>query len=161
GPVITTATIGKVVDMGLTDPFNMGGAMAPAAVDTIVRHLTDRNVDADFYDLIITGDLGKIGRESSYDLLKEKGIKLDAKKYVDCGLTVYADDQPVQAGGSGTACSAVATYGHFLNRMKEGKLNRILFVATGSLHSPMSVQQNNSIPCIAHAVSIESRGGGS
>ncbi len=158
GPVITTATIGKVVDMGLTDPFNMGGAMAPAAVDTIVRHLTDRNVDADYYDLIITGDLGKVGREASYDLLREKGIELDAKKYVDCGLTVYKEDQPVNAGGSGTACSAVATYGHFLNRMKEGKLNRILLVATGALHSPMSVQQNNSIPCIAHAVSIEFRG---
>lgn len=161
GPVITTATIGKVVDMGMTDPFNMGGAMAPAAVDTIIRHLTDRNVDASFYDLIITGDLAKVGREASYDLLKEKGVDIDPKQYVDCGLTVYSEDQPVQAGGSGTACSAVATFGHFLNRMKEGKLNRILVVATGSLHSPMTVQQSLPIPCIAHAVSIESRGGGS
>ncbi len=159
GPVITSATIGKVVDMGLTDAFNMGGAMAPAAVDTIVRHLTDRNVDPSFYDLIITGDLGKVGREASFDLLKEKGIDIDPTKYVDCGLTIYTKDQPVHAGGSGTACSAVASYGHFLNRMKEGKLNRILLVATGALHSPMSIQQKNPIPCIAHAVSIESRGG--
>ncbi|MEI3604886.1 stage V sporulation protein AD [Pseudogracilibacillus sp. SE30717A] len=159
GPVITTATIGKVVDMGLTDAFNMGGAMAPAAVDTIVRHLTDRNVEPSFYDLIITGDLGKIGREASFDLLKEKGIEVDPTKYVDCGLTIYTDDQPVHAGGSGTACSAVATYGHFLNRMKEGKLKRILLVATGALHSPLSIQQKKPIPCIAHAVSIEARGG--
>ena len=157
GPVITSATIGKVIDMGITDPFNMGGAMAPAAADTIIRHLKDRNVEPSFYDLIITGDLAEVGRKASYDLLKEQGVELNAKQYVDCGLTVYADDQPVQAGGSGTACSAVATYGHFLNRMKEGKLDRILVVATGSLHSPMSVQQNNSIPTIAHAVSIESR----
>jgi len=157
GPVVTTATIGKVIDMGLTDPLNMGGAMAPAAADTIVRHLTDRNVEASYYDLIITGDLGKIGREASYDLLQEQGINLDAKTYVDCGLTVYSDDQPVQAGGSGTACSAIATYGHFLNKMKTGAINRILFVATGALHSPMTIQQKSTMPCIAHAVSIEAR----
>lgn len=159
GPVITTSTIGKVMDMGMTDANNMGGAMAPAAVDTIIRHLTDRQVDASFYDLIITGDLGKVGREVSYDLLRDKGIDINAKRYVDCGLTIYSDNQSVHSGGSGTACSAVATYGHFLNRMREGQLNRILFVATGSLHSPMSVQQNNTIPGIAHAVSIERRGG--
>ena len=157
GPVITSATIGKIVDMGLTDPFNMGGAMAPAAVDTIIRHLQDRNIDYSYYDLIITGDLGKIGREASFDLLKEKGINLNEKQYVDCGLTIYRDDQQVQSGASGTASSAVATYGHFIKKMNEGKLNRILFVATGSLHSPLSIQQKDSIPCIAHAVSIEMR----
>src|SRR5690625_1438119 len=155
GPVISTATIGKVIDMGLTDPFNMGGAMAPAAADTIIRHLNDRNIDASYYDLIITGDLGKVGREASYDLLKQQGIQINDKQYVDCGLTIYKDDQPVQAGASGAACSAVVTYGHYLNQMKQGKLKRILLVATGSLHSPMSVQQKQTIPCIAHAVSID------
>ncbi|MBO1003587.1 stage V sporulation protein AD [Pseudogracilibacillus auburnensis] len=157
GPVITSATIGKVVDMGLTDPFNMGGAMAPAAAETIIRHLQERNVEPTYYDLIITGDLGRIGREASYDLLKKYGIDINAKQYVDCGITIYKEDQPVQAGGSGSACSAVVTYGHYVKRMIQGQLNRILFVATGSLHSPMSVQQKNSIPCIAHAVSIEMR----
>lgn len=155
GPKVTSATIGKVVDMGLTDPFHMGGAMAPAAVDTIIRHLKERNVDVSYYDLIITGDLGRIGREVSYDLLRKNGIEIQAKQYVDCGVTIYNEDQPVQAGGSGSACSAVVTYGHFLNRMKAGLIRRILFVATGSLHSPMSIQQKNTIPCIAHAVSIE------
>lgn len=155
GPVITSATIGKVVDMGLTDPFNMGGAMAPAAVDTIIAHLKDRNVDASYYDLIITGDLGHIGRETSMDLLNKRGISIDDDKYVDCGLTIYREGQPVLAGASGTACSAVVTYGHFLNRLKNNELNRILVVATGSLHSPISVQQKETIPCIAHAVSIE------
>src|SRR5690625_715739 len=158
GPVITSATIGKVVDMGLTDPFNMGGAMAPAAADTIIQHLKDRKVDPPYYDLIITGDLGKIGREASFDLLKKQGIYLNEKQYVDCGLTLYQDTQPVLAGASGAACSAIVTYGHFLNQMKLGKLKRILFVATGSLHSPLTVQQKQTIPCIAHAVSIENRG---
>lgn len=157
GPVITSATIGKVVDMGLTDPFNMGGAMAPAAANTIIRHLKERNVDPSYYDLIITGDLGRIGREASYDLLKQNGVNIKDTQYVDCGVEIYKEDQPVQAGGSGSACSAVVTYGHFLKKMMNGKLNRILFVATGSLHSPMSVQQKNTIPCIAHAVSIETR----
>lgn len=159
GPAITSATIGKVVDMGITDPFNMGGAMAPAAVDTIIRHLHDRKVDASYYDLIITGDLGRVGHEASYDLLTEQQVAINKEQYVDCGLMIYNDDQPVQAGGSGSACSAVVTYGHILNRMHRGELTRILFVATGALHSPMSVQQKSSIPCIAHAVSIEYIGG--
>lgn len=159
GPIITSATIGKVIDMGLTDPFNMGGAMAPAAVDTIIRHLHDLKVDVSHYDLIITGDLGKIGHEASFDLLEEQNVGIKKEQYVDCGLLIYNDEQPVHSGGSGTACSAVVTYGHILNRMKNGELKRVLFVATGSLHSPMSVQQKETIPCIAHAVSIEYKAG--
>lgn len=155
GPVITSSTIGKVVDMGLTDPFNMGGAMAPAAVDTIITHLRDRNIDASHYDLIITGDLGHIGRETSMDLLYQRGVKIDDDKYVDCGLTIYREDQPVLAGASGAGCAAVATYGHYLKMLENNEVNRILVVATGSLHSPFSVQQKETIPCIAHAVSIE------
>lgn len=156
GPVVTSSTIGKVIDMGLTDPFNMGGAMAAAAVDTIEAHFKERNVDPSFYDLIITGDLGHIGREVSLDLLNERGLNIPEEQYVDCGLTIYREGQPVLAGASGTACSAIVTYGHFLNLMKKGELKRILVVATGSLHSPMTVQQKDPIPCIAHAVSIES-----
>lgn len=156
GPRITSATIGKVIDMGITDPFNMGGAMAPAAADTIMSHLKDRNIDSNYYDLIITGDLAKIGRTASLELLHKNGVNINEDQYVDCGLKIYRDDQPVQAGASGAACSAIVTYGHFLNQMKRGKLNRILVVATGSLHSPLSIQQGDSIPCIAHAVSIES-----
>ncbi|MEW9676602.1 stage V sporulation protein AD [Lentibacillus sp. L22] len=158
GPKVTTATIGKVVDMGMTDPFNMGGAMAPAAVDTIITHLKERDVDPSYYDLIITGDLGYVGRKASLDLFKKSGIHLDEKKYVDCGLTIYREDQPVQSGGSGAACSSVGTYGHFMNRMRRGEIQRMLVVATGALHSPVSVQQKKSIPCIAHAVSIETGG---
>lgn len=155
GPQLTSATIGKVVNMGITDPFNMGGAMAPAAVDTILTHLKERNVDASYYDLIVTGDLGHIGREVSFDLLNEQGLNLQEEQYVDCGIIIYRDDQPVLAGASGSACSAVVTYGHLLNLMKQGVYQRILFVATGALHSPLSIQQKKPIPCIAHAVSIE------
>ncbi|WP_085992546.1 stage V sporulation protein AD [Oceanobacillus senegalensis] len=156
GPMITSATIGKVVDMGMTDPFNMGGAMAPAAVDTIEAHLKERNIDHSYYDLIITGDLAHVGREVSLDLLHKRGINIPPDKYLDCGLTIYRKEQPVLAGASGAACSAVVTYGHFLNLMKHGKIKRILIAATGSLQSPLSVNQGDSIPGIAHAVSIES-----
>lgn len=156
GPIVTSATVGKVIDMGMTDPFNMGGAMAPAAVDTILTHLKERNVDHTYYDLIVTGDLGRVGRKVSLDLLNKQGLNIHEDKYVDCGVIIYKEDQPVLAGASGTACSAVVTYGHLLNLMETGDVNRMLIVATGSLHSPLSVQQKGTIPCIAHAVSIES-----
>lgn len=159
GPVITSATIGKIIDLGITDAANMGAAMAPAAVDTISVHLKERRLDHNYYDLIITGDLGEIGRKISLELLHENGINIPEAKYVDCGLTVYGRDQSVLAGGSGPACSAVVAYSHFINQLKNGKLKRILFVATGALHSPLSINQNDSIPCIAHAVSIETGSG--
>jgi stage V sporulation protein AD len=154
-PFTTSATIGKVVDMGLTDPFNMGGAMAPAAADTILAHFKDLQRDPSYYDLIVTGDLAKIGRETVLDLLKNSGLKIEPERFLDCGLLIYKEDQPVQSGASGAGCSAVVLYGHLLNQMKQGVYKRILVVATGALLSPLSFQQKESIPCIAHAVSIE------
>lgn len=154
-PVTTSATIGKVIDMGLTDPFNMGGAMAPAAADTITAHFKDMQLDPSYYDLIVTGDLGRIGQETAYELLSNNGLNIEREKFKDCGLMIYKDDQPVQAGGSGAGCSAAVLYGHLLNQMKQGTYRRILVVATGALLSPLTFQQNESIPCIAHAVSIE------
>ncbi|MCH1626259.1 stage V sporulation protein AD [Ferdinandcohnia quinoae] len=155
GPKVTSATIGRVVDMGLSDPFNMGGAMAPAAVDTIIAHLRDLQIEPSYYDLIITGDLGHIGREISLDLFHKHGIDIKEEQFQDCGILIYRDDQPVLAGASGAGCSATVVYGHILNRMKRGEFKRILVVATGALLSPISFQQNETIPCIAHAVSIE------
>jgi stage V sporulation protein AD len=154
-PVTTSATIGKVIDMGLSDPFNMGGAMAPAAADTIMAHFRDMELDPSYYDLIITGDLGRIGHDTAFELLGKSGLKLERKQFQDCGLLLYKDDQPVQAGASGAGCSAVVLYGHLLNQMQKGRYKRILVVATGALLSPLSFQQNESIPCIAHAVAIE------
>ncbi len=155
GPCVTSATIGRVVDMGLSDPFNMGAAMAPAAVDTIQAHFRDLSRDPDYYDLIATGDLGQVGHTIAVDLLDKHGIKIPPEKFTDCGILIYKKDQPVMAGGSGCACSATVTYGHFLNRMRKGELKRILIIATGALMSPLSYQQKETIPCIAHAVSIE------
>lgn len=155
GPRVTSATIGRVVDLGLTDPFNMGGAMAPAAVDTIEAHFQEREIDPSYYDLIVTGDLGKIGREVALDLFEKHGLGVEEDKFKDCGLMIYRDGQPVQAGASGAGCSATVVYGHLLNKMKKGDLKRILVCATGALLSPLSYQQKESIPCIAHAVSIE------
>lgn len=157
GPCITSATIGRVVDMGIKDPFNMGAAMAPAAVDTIQAHFRDLDVEPGHYDLIVTGDLSKIGYQLARDLFEKHKVPIDQTVYKDCGMMIYDyEKQQVQAGASGCGCSAVVTYGHLLKRMHKGELNRILVVATGALLSPLSYQQGESIPCIAHAVSIES-----
>jgi stage V sporulation protein AD len=155
GPKVTCATIGRVIDMGLTDPYNMGSAMAPAAVDTIEAHFRDLNIDPSYYDLIATGDLGTVGHSIASKLLDKHGLKIPPQIFTDCGMLIYKKDQPVMAGGSGCGCSATVTYGHLLNRMKKGELRKILIIATGALLSPLSYQQKESIPCIAHAVSIE------
>ncbi|WP_028544878.1 stage V sporulation protein AD [Paenibacillus taiwanensis] len=156
GPKVIAATIGKVLDMGLKDPFNMGAAMAPAAVDTIQTHLTDLNRTPQDYDLIVTGDLASIGHAIAKDLFKENGLSMEGTVFNDCGLMVYdLQQQAVQAGGSGCGCSAVVTYGHILRRMRKGELKRVMIVATGALLSPLSYQQGESIPCIAHAVTLE------
>jgi len=155
GPRVTSATIGKVIDMGMTDPLNMGGAMAPAAVDTIEAHFRDRQIDPSYYDLIVTGDLGKVGREIALSIFQKNNIPIKEEQFQDCGLIIYREGQPILSGASGPACSATVVYGHLLNRMKKGEFKRILVVATGALLSPLSFQQNETIPCIAHAVSIE------
>ncbi|MGG4034416.1 stage V sporulation protein AD [Paenibacillus cisolokensis] len=157
GPFVTKATIGRIVDMGLTDPFNMGAAMAPAAVDTIEAHLRDFQIEPGHYDLIVTGDLSKVGYEIARELFRKHNIPIQQTEYKDCGMMIYDyKNQMVQAGASGCACSAVVTYGHLLRRMRKGELKRMLVVATGALLSPISYQQGESIPCIAHAVAIES-----
>lgn len=155
GLAITSATIGKVMDYEVTDPFNMGAAMAPAAVDTICQHFQDRQIDASYYDMIVTGDLGAVGRALTEDLLKKHHITFQSNQFIDCGDFLYKKEQNMQAGGSGAACSSVVTYGYFLEQMKANKINKLLFVATGALHSPLTVQQKRTIPSIAHAVSIE------
>ncbi|CUH97477.1 Stage V sporulation protein AD [Propionispora sp. 2/2-37] len=155
GPRVTAATIGRVIDMGLSDPFNMGAAMAPAAVDTIEAHFRDMNIEPSHYDLIATGDLGKIGHRIAGDLLTKHGLIIPVEKLTDCGILMYKESQPVLAGASGCACAATTTFGHLLNRMRRGELSRVLIIATGALLSPMSYQQKETIPCVAHAVSIE------
>jgi stage V sporulation protein AD len=157
GPYVAAATIGKVVDMGITDPFNMGAAMAPAAVDTIQAHFRDFKRQPGYYDLIITGDLSKIGHQIAVELLNKHHIPMQQTEFKDCGMMIYNyETQQVQAGASGCACSAVVTYGHLMKKLWSGELRKILVVGTGALLSPISFQQGESIPCIAHAVAIES-----
>lgn len=157
GPYVAAATLGRVVDMGITDPFNMGAAMAPAAVDTIQAHFRDFKRQPGYYDLIITGDLSKVGHQIAVELLDKHQIPMQQTEFKDCGMMIYNyDTQQVQAGASGCACSAVVTYGHLMNKLWSGELKRILVVGTGALLSPISFQQGDSIPCIAHAVAIES-----
>ncbi|MGY4690169.1 stage V sporulation protein AD [Salibacterium sp. K-3] len=159
GAAVTAATIGKVVDRGLNDPFNMGAAMAPAAADTIEAHFIDLDRDPSYYDCIITGDLGRVGLPLMKELLRQRGIMVTDDKCMDCGIMLYHEDQQVQAGASGSGCSAAVTYGTVLNRIKNGTWNSVLVVATGALLSPLTNQQNESIPCIAHAAAIEQKGG--
>src|SRR5690606_19272155 len=151
-----SGTGGSGGGMGLQDPRNMGGAVAPAAVDTIMTHLKDTGRDFSYYDLIITGALGEVGRSTALDLLRQQGLHIHDETFQDCGLKIYLKEQSeVQAGASGAASSSTVIYGHLLKQMKQGVYKRILCVATGALLSPLTVQQNETIPCIAHAVSIE------
>lgn len=139
---ITSATIGKVHDLGIKDPFDMGSAMAPAAADTIMAHLKETGMAPEEYDLIVTGDLSGVGAPIVKMLLKEKGIDVSGN-HRDCGLMVYRPDQEVFAGGSGCGCSAVVTYGHLIKELNSGSLKRILVVATGALLNPTMIQQKN------------------
>ena len=158
GPRISACTIGTVTDLGITDSGNMGAAMAPAALDTITAHFEDFHCAPQDYDLIVTGDLGQIGKELLLELARKKGLSLGGK-LTDCGTLIFDDiAQDTHAGGSGCGCSAVALCGYFLEKLNSNKLNRILFCGTGALLSPTSTQQGLPIPGICHAVSIEKRG---
>lgn len=157
GPVITHATIGRVMDFGINDANNMGAAMAPAAADTILRHFKDTGFGPDYYDLIITGDLGKVGRDLAQDLVSTGGYNI-VGKFTDCGIEIFdLDNQDVHSGGSGCGCSAVVFGGYIYNELKKGNLNRVLLISTGALLSPTSTMQGETIPGIAHAVTIEGR----
>ncbi len=155
GVKITYATLGKIVDMGIKNPFDMGTAMAPAAADTLDNHFKDTGRSPKDYDLIVTGDLAKVGAPIFVNLMKDKGYDIESI-YNDCGLMLYnKDDAEVFAGASGCASSALVAYGHLFKEMDRGNIQRLLVIATGALLSPTSYQQGESIPCIAHAVSFE------
>lgn len=156
GPFVTSTTNGKIVDMGIKDANNMGAAMAPAAVDTLCSHFKDLEITPDYYDLILTGDLGYIGHELVINLMEKEGYDL-SKNYTDCGILIFdKETQDTHSGGSGCACSAVTFAGYIYDKLKKGELNKVLFIPTGALLSTTSIQQGESIPGIAHAVSIES-----
>lgn len=154
GPRITGCTIGTVVDLNITDANHMGAAMAPAAWNTIRTHFEDFGLDANHYDLIVTGDLGQIGKEILLSLALRDCIPIGGK-LTDCGTLVYdLSTQDVHSGGSGCGCSAVTLCGYLLNSLQQHKMKNILFCGTGALLSPTSSQQGLSIPGICHAVAI-------
>lgn len=152
---VKAATIGKIVDAGITDINNMGGAMAPAAADTITEFLNESKLNVRDIDLILTGDLGEIGSALLTKLLEKEGISLEGR-HSDCGMLLYdRETQDVHAGGSGCGCSASVLCSDILKRMEDKKLNKVIFIATGALMSPTSNQQGQSIPSIAHLVYME------
>ena len=154
GIAVTSATLGKVVDFGVTDVNNMGAAMAPAAADTIIAHLKESGKTPEDYDLIVTGDLGALGSRILKDLTREKGIDISSN-HVDCGEIVYNVIEDEYQGGSGAGCSALVLCSYLFEKMRMRQLKRVLFVATGALLSTVSSGQGESIPCIAHAVTLE------
>ncbi len=155
GVRVSSATIGKVIDLGVQSPWEMGAAMAPAAVDTIVQHLKDTGRSVADYDLIVTGDLARVGHPIARELLGQQGYDVQ-NRFQDCGILMYDEHQPeVFSGGSGPACCACVTFAHLLRQLEEGEYRRILVVATGALLSTVTAQQNETIPCIAHAVCFE------
>lgn len=156
GPVITHLTLGKVMDLGATDANDMGSAMAPAAADTLISHFKDTGRQPADYDLMITGDLGKVGLSITRDLLQKEGFAI-GDNLDDCGALIYYPEQDAHAGGSGCGCSAVMLCGPLLQRLADGNYRRILLVGTGALLSPLTVFQGETIPAIAHLVVIERR----
>ncbi len=156
GPYVTRFTPGRIVDAGIKDMANMGAAMAPAAYDTLKRHFEQTGRGPDYYDVVLTGDLGRLGQEILRDLFAADGVDL-GPNYMDCGVLIYdIERQDTHCGGSGCGCSASVLTGHFLRGMRDGLWRRVLFAATGALMSPTTAQQGESIPAICHAVAIES-----
>jgi stage V sporulation protein AD len=157
GPSVARATVGRITDLGVKDANNMGAAMAPAAARTLKDYFSDTNTKPSDYDLILTGDLGEVGSKSLYDLLELENIDIKPN-HNDCGLMIFdREKQDVHAGGSGCGCAGSVFCSKILNDMEGGKLNNILFMATGALMSPTSSGQGASIPSIAHLVNIKNR----
>lgn len=155
GPYITHATTGCIVDAGIRDITHMGAAMAPAAHSSIGAFFKDTGIAPEGVDLIVTGDLGIVGRDILAELFAQDGVELGGRLN-DCGVMIYdlEAQKDVSAGGSGAGCSAVVLCGHIMNEMRAGTWNSVLFCGTGALLSPVSSQQGESIPSICHVVRL-------
>ena len=152
-PFIKSATIGNVIDYGIKDVNNMGAAMAPAAVMCVIEHFKNTKTSFENYDLVVTGDLGKLGSEIFIDLMNYNGYK-NFKNYKDCGHMIFNNNQKTFQGGSGAGCSASILNSYIFKKLTQKKLNNVLFVATGALLSTTTSQQGESIPGIAYAINI-------
>ena len=155
GPYITHITPGKIVDMGIKDANNMGAAMAPAFADTLITHFLDTGRNPSYYDAIITGDLGYVGKEILTELAETKGYNIK-NNYNDCGVLIFdKEKQDTHSGGSGCACCGTVFSGYLFKQLKEKKIKKLLLIATGALMNSTSSQQGETIPGVAHAISIE------
>ena len=152
---ITTATPGKIVDMGIKDANNMGAAMAPAALDTLITHFKDTGRNPSYYDAIFTGDLGYVGKDILIELCESYGYTIKSN-YNDCGVLIFdKEKQDTHSGGSGCGCIASVFSSYIYEKLKSKKYKRILLIATGALMNSTTSQQGETIPGIAHAISIE------
>ncbi len=147
-------TTGKIVDFGVKDSMNMGACMAPAAAAVVVQNMRDFGLQPQDYDQIVTGDLGKVGKDILIDMVRAGGYDISSR-YMDCGIEIYSEEQNVQAGGSGCGCSAVMLTGYILPKLQKGEWKRVLFVPTGALLSTVSFNEGRSVPGIAHGVILE------
>lgn len=155
GPYITHITPGKIVDMGIKDANNMGAAMAPAALDTLITHFKDTGRAPSYYDAILTGDLGYVGKEILTEMAETKGYNIKSN-YNDCGVLIFdKEKQDTHAGGSGCACCGTVFSGYLFKMLQQKKYKKILLMATGALTNSTTSQQGESIPGIAHAIAIE------
>lgn len=154
GPRVSMITFGKVIDWGISDVNNMGAAMAPAVRNTLLRHFKNTKTTPDNYDLIVTGDLGKVGSEILIDLMEDEGIILGVN-YCDCGQMYYKREQNTLCGASGAGCCATVFNSYLMAKMRDGQYKKILFLPTGALLSATSTQQGDSIPGVCHAIVIE------
>ncbi len=158
GPIVRSVLPGRVVDAGIKDANNMGAAMAPAFLDTLTRFFRQSGTQPEDFDLILSGDLGAVGKDIVLELMRTQGYDLTGI-YEDCGLMIYdTKKQDVHAGGSGCGCSGAVLCSHILNRMRRGELNRVLLLCTGAMLSAGSVLQGLSIPGIAHLVEFCNKG---
>ena len=154
-PYVKRVTIGKITDMGIKDANNMGAAMAPAAIDTLIAHFNDTHRTPDYYDMILTGDLGVVGSDILVELMLKEGFDIRTK-HKDCGKMIFdIEEQDVHAGGSGCGCCGSVFCGYVYRELKRHNLSKVLVMATGALMNPMIIEQGESIPAIAHAVAIE------
>ena len=151
---VSRISIGSVIDFLISDANNMGAAMAPAAADTLSAFFNDTCTTPNDYDLILTGDLGRVGSSILKDMMKEKNYCL-GNNYNDCGYMIFDNvTQDTHAGGSGCGCSGAVLTGYVLPKIASGNLNNVLFMSTGALMSPTASMQGESIPGVAHLINF-------
>lgn len=152
---VTAGTVGRIIDLNISDANHMGAAMAPAVFDCLAAHMADTGKTACDYDLIATGDLGWIGRDLLLELASAAGLELPPEKLIDCGASLFYQEQDAHAGGSGCGCVASVACGWLMKRLEAGDINRLLLIGSGAMFSPTSSQQAQSVPGIAYAAAIE------